>query len=199
MISIEEAKEFLKNGCNIPSYKFDQAGDYVFDGSYRRSGGNGPSYGVKTYIPPIGWTAIGLKVLNMFGDNVWLGTSNAEGEWYVGYHGIKTKDSIKSICLNGFLAGPNQSCRNDDNSNFFNKNLYRTCGEGAYFAQHIDDANSYANNIAYNGRNYRVIFMCRLNPKKIRISNKGTDKDYMLANSYSYDEVRPYRILVKKV
>lgn len=40
--------------------------------------------------------------------------------------------------------------------------------------------------------------MCRLNPYKIRIAYVGKDRDYMIANSQSSDEVRSYRILIKK-
>lgn len=38
--------------------------------------------------------------------------------------------------------------------------------------------------------------MCRINPNAVKISNKGYEKDYYITSGY-YDEVRPYRILIK--
>ena len=59
----------------------------------------GPKYYPKYFIPPIGWTAIALKVSHKYTDNTWIGNTNEDGEWYVGYHGVKTKDSINNIFI----------------------------------------------------------------------------------------------------
>ena len=87
---------------------------------------NGPPDYLKSFIPPNGWTAIGLKVNNLFddGDNTWLGTSNVVGEWYVGYHGVKTMNSINNILFNGFRRGPGQDFKNYNNLNPLTNNLY---------------------------------------------------------------------------
>ena len=80
---------------------------------------NGPPGYLKNFYPPIGWTTIGLKVWGKYdnGDNSQLGTSNVPGEWYIGYHGIKTKNSIYGILTNGFIKGSNQSFANYKNIN----------------------------------------------------------------------------------
>ena len=38
--------------------------------------------------------------------------------------------------------------------------------------------------------------MCRINPKSVKISDMGYGNDYYITSGY-YDEVRPYRILIK--
>ena len=80
---------------------------------------------LKKYIPPIGCIGIGLKVKNLFdnGDNTWLGTSNSEGEWYIGYHGTGSMDSILGIINNGFRRGENQFYKSNENINPLNKKI----------------------------------------------------------------------------
>lgn len=199
MVSIDEAKNFLCNYCGVPSYRLDSAGDLSYDSDYWRVGKyNGPPAYLKKFIPPKGWTAVGLKVINKYdrGDNTWLGTSNSFGEWYIGYHGVKTTSAIYKICMEGFRKGPRQLEKNSNNINSLNNYLYPKCGEGVYLAQDINEAASYASPISYNNKNYKVVFMCRINPNAVKISNQGYEKDYYITSGY-YDEVRAYRILIK--
>jgi len=199
MVSIQEGKKFLMNCCNVSSFLLDSRGDLEHNSSYWRVGKfNGPPGYLKKFIPPIGWTAIGLKVSGRFdgGNDNWLGTSNGFGEWYIGYHGVKSSQAIHNICLSGFKKGPGQQEKYKHNSNSLNNFLYPECGEGAYFAQDIDQAASYTSPISYNGKNYKVVFMCRINPNTVKISEQGYEKDYMIANG-EYNEVRPYRVLIK--
>ena len=56
--------------------------------------------GGEKYIPPIGWIGIGLKVMDKYGDNKWIGMKNIPGEWCVAYHGVgggQSSDEVKSI------------------------------------------------------------------------------------------------------
>ena len=167
-----------------------------------------PCY-LKNFIPPKSWTAIGLKVNNLFdgGDNTWLGTSNVVGEWYIGYHGVKSMSSINNILFNGLRKGPGQYFKNFNNANSLANILYPQCGEGVYFSQDINDAKLYTKTISYLGNIFRVIFMCKINPYKFRIGDRGVNKDYMIVNGDRIDdmngtkkinEVRPYRILLLK-
>ena len=41
-----------------------------------------------------------------------------------------------------------------------------------------------------------ILFLCRINPNRVRISEEGYEKDYMIING-EYNEVRPYRVLIK--
>jgi len=204
MVSIQEAKNFIQYGCNVPSDKLDTAGDLKsYSNDWRIGKYNGPPGYLKAFNPPKNYTAIGLKVLNCFdgGDNTWLGTTNREGEWYVGYHGVKSTYAIRQIIFEGFKKGPGQQEQYSINSNTLNNFSYKQCGEGAYFAQNINTAEEYASPIDYNGKKYKVVFMCRVNPKRVKICEKGYGNDYMITNgSYdTKDEVRPYRILIKKI
>ena len=202
MVSIDEAKNFITNYCGVHSYKLDSAGDLAYDSTDWRVGKyNGPPGYLKKFIPPNGWTAVGLKVLNCYdgGNNDWLGTSNSNGEWYIGYHGVKTTSAIYNICYDGFKKGPGQDYQNYSNTNSLNNSYLPKWGIGSYFAQNIDQAASYSSPISYNGKNYKVVFMCRINPHVVRISNLGIDNDYMITNGdyNTKNEARPYRILVK--
>ena len=204
MVSIKEGKKFFTDKCSIPTNKLDSRGDLGCNSSDWRVGKyNGPPAHLKKFIPPKEFTAIGIKVKGCFdgGNDVWLGTDNIEGEWYVGYHGVRTVDAIYNIIFQGFKKGPGQSEKNSNNINPLTNSLYPKCGEGAYFAQDINTAESYTNSIYYNGKNYKVVFMCRINPYSCRISDQGYERDYMITNGNynTKDEARPYRILIKQV
>lgn len=206
-VSIEEGIDFLTNGAFFPIFDLDADHHYIYTSGDKKLIGH-PQY-PKYFIPPIGWTAIALKVSKKYdgGNDKWLGNSNSKGEWYIGYHGVKTLKSINNIFFKGFRLGSGQYCKDQDNTNPLTRDLYPKCGEGVYFAQDINDAKDYSEIIQYSGDNYRVVFMCRLNPKKVRIADKGMNKDYMIVNGDGIDdmfgkakinEVRPYKILLIK-
>jgi hypothetical protein len=54
----------------------------------------------------------------------------------------------------------------------------------------------YAETINANGENYKVGFMIRVRPDKIRSSEK--DQNMWVVNG-NQDELRPYGILIKKI
>ena len=51
------------------------------------------------------------------GDNTWLGREKKNGEWYICYHGTKTKKSIENIIKYNFEPGPRQAFEDSDNEN----------------------------------------------------------------------------------
>ena len=193
-IYVKTAKLFLVNDCQIPLSMLDEKGDCT--SGWRENSQNGPPGYLKNYIPPKGWTAIGINVWNKydFGNNDWLGINNNNGEWYIGYHGIKKKEAILGILTNGFIIGPGQTYKDSYNNNLLTKYNYLLCEEGAYFTPDINEANKYTDIIKYNNYDLRVVFMCRINPHKVRITNTLKNKEYWLTNGKT-DEVRPYRIL----
>lgn len=152
----------------------------------------------KKFVPPYGYTAIALNVKNLYNNTDWLGSTNSSGEWYIGYHGVKSSYAIKNICEQGFIKGSGQSCKSNSNINSLNNDLYPICGEGSYFAQDIYTASTYSSYISYNGKSYKVVFMCRINPYSVRISDSGYGKDIMIAGggTNTKNEVRPYKILI---
>ena len=59
--------------------------------------------GNKPYDPPLGWIGIGLKVMDKYEDNIWIGKENIEGEWCVAYHGVgryRESHEVKKITGN---------------------------------------------------------------------------------------------------
>lgn len=105
VISFDEAILFLVEGCLISHNILDE--QWNCDSGWRIGEKNGPPGYLKNYYPPIGWVGIGLKVASLYdnGDNTWLGNDNCQGEWYIGYHGVKTIEAIQGICYEGFRRG----------------------------------------------------------------------------------------------
>ena len=204
----KEAYKFLTDGCNIKPDFLDKRGNC--QAGWRKKSKNGPKDFSKDYIPPEGWTAIGLKVASIYdgGNDAWLGTGNNKGEWYIGYHGVKSIDAIHGICVDGFRRGSGQVYKDDVNINPLTNKQFPKCGEGVYFTNDIEEAKKYTLPIDYNGNKYRIVFMCRVNPYKVRIASLGDKKEYWIVEGDKLgdlygkkrsDEVRPYRILVLEV
>ena len=141
------------------------------------------------------------------GDDTWLEYTNQEGEWYIAYHG--TSGIYANAILNeGLKKGGRQLYENDNNINELSKNIHPIVGKGVYFTPKIMVADSYAqsNDITFEDKKFRFVFMLRVNPYKIRICEG--EKDYWVFEGDSLgentkrkfdDEVRPYRILLKEI
>ena len=70
------------------------------------------------------------------------------------------------------------------------------CETGAYFYQNPNFAENSSEIINIGGMQYKIMFMCRVNPKKIM--QPENFKDCWIL-SPTPDEVRPYKILIKKI
>ena len=218
MSKIKNADSDIKNikyeplikGCMLDPSMFDPAGDR--SEGWGQGEKRGPPNYLKDYIPPLGWDGYGLKVTGMYdnGDDTWLGYSNVEGEWYIAYHGTGGNDVIKKIIVGGFKAGGRQACEEYDNLNPLSIKDYKKCGKGVYCTPQINVADYYSSKkkgINYKGKNYHLVFMCRVNPYKVRFASSGSDAYWIVSggkigdsNSKKYDdEIRPYRILLKEV
>ena len=154
----------------------------------------------------------GLNVKDRYdnGNNDWLDYHNNKNEWYIAYHGTEG-NAFKGILDPmgvGLRSGRRQNYKSSNNSNILNNNEenYKKCGEGVYLTPLIKEAESYSKGIEIKNKRYYLIFMCRVNPKKMRIVEDRTKKDYwIVSGGYSEgnnnfkptDEVRPYRVLLK--
>ena len=200
--------EFLINGCGISLDKLDSKGNNNFRSSFQRM--TGPNGYLKKYKSPKGWKGFGLKVMNQYGNDDWIGNSNSPGEWYIGYHGTRSMSSVNGIINQGFRRGNRQTHEQSKNTNPLTNKKYPLCGIGVYFTPDIDEAKKYTEPIYYNGYHYKVVFMCRINPYKVRIHSNPHNPsdsllDYFIVNGVELKddvgtkrdyEVRPYRILL---
>jgi len=164
------------------------------------------------YLPPKGWKGFGLKVKDMYdgGNNDWLSMNGNSNEWAVAYHGIgiggdckTTEDSTHKIYQGGFIAGNGQAYENSkninkryipkDNEHDFSKKV----GRGVYCSPNPNVMDQYANytNTKVNGIKYKIGFMMRVRPDKIRIC-AGCPEYWVLDGTK--EEMRPYRIMLKE-
>jgi len=181
----EVSSGMLFEGIKLSPEMFDSKGNNK-DGGWAP---DGEMRGGKEYYPPHGWIGHGLKVLNRYdgGDNTWIGMNNSKGEWCVAYHGTGI-ECVKAILESKFKAGPNQYRSDDIDLNHPNQKV----GIGVYCSPKMTEVeNSYAD----KGKDYKVAFMCRVNPKAIRICQGYPD--YWVVDGSS-NEIRPYRLLIKK-
>ena len=180
----------------------------MFDSRWNNSGsgwaGSGERRGGEKYYPPTRYDGYGLKVSKQYdnNDDTWLGMENKIGEWWVAYHGAgrnrsdeETKEIIQKIMKDGFISGPNQRHLNEININQKSNRVYETVGKGVYLSNKIDVAEEYAGKVRdEDGNEYKIVFMCRVCPEKVRISR--AEPDYYVLDP-NKDCIRPYRILLR--
>jgi hypothetical protein len=190
----------LLKGCLIS--------EKMFDTKWNNEGSGWASKGEKRggalYDPPKDYYGYGLRVSKLYDNknDTWLGMSNINGEWWVAYHGAgrvandqEIKKIIKNIVENGLKKGPGQGHCSADNINPQSKAEFPKVGEGVYLTNKIDEAERYAGRVKDNDENeYKVVFMCRVCPNKVRISNY--EPIYFVLDP-NKDCIRPYRILLK--
>ena len=142
----------------------------------------GEKRGGEDYLPPLGWIKYGINIDHLFNDrdSEWISYLHKRGEWAVAYCGIGITESLKQIY------------ENDDDIRHRNKKV----GVGVYCPSDPKLLEQYAETISANGENYKVGFMVRVKPDKIRASEK--DKNMWVVNGND-NELRPYGILIKKV
>ena len=175
----------------------DSRGNKIEEFSINEKRGN------KLYDSPKGWIGIGLNVLNKYddGDNSWIGNNNSEKEWCVAYHGVgsyKTSDNVKNVISKiyhqGLKPGPNQAHSNCED--FYHKG--KKVGIGVYCCDKIRDAEGYAGISQINGINYKTVIMVRIKPDALRKCYSCL-MDFNLVVNGTTNEIRPYRLLYKKL
>ena len=184
----------LLEACRLSPSIFDQRYHkfYNFPKNNLRRGG-------EQYIQPLSWAAYGINVQGKydFGDNTWLGNKNKNGEFAVAYYGInnlfnQNMNNIQSLLS---LMGNQETGRTFININNL-RNPGQTCQTGAYFYKNPNHAENSSDAINIGGYQYKIMFMCRVNPSRIR--QPENFKDCWILSPTS-DEVRPYKILIKQI
>ena len=183
------------SACKLSKNQLDPRGN-------RSDGwGVGEKRGNKDYFPPLGWIGIGLKVLDKYENNKWIGMNNDPDEWCVAYHGVGQNEKISKnvkritglIFKGNFKPGSGQ-VHKDCSDKYHNG---KKVGVGVYCTPNIEIAESYAGVSNINGKNYKTVLMVRVKPDSIRCCNDHDyAKDYWVVNGTN-DEIRPYRILYK--
>ena len=178
----------------------------LFDGNGHNLMGNwaqGENRGGRVYNPPKGWIGFGLNVLGKYdnGNNDWLACNGREGEWCVAYHGAcvrntsdEIKQIIKPILEKNLRPGAGQGYKDYDDANHPGHKV----GVGVYCSPNPANMDGYAGIIEVNGYRYKVAFMLRVKPDKIRYSNSRADYWVLNGGDGDFSEIRPYRFLIKK-
>ena len=189
-------KCIILDGCELTESMLDYRGNNKDEGW----AGEGEKRGGEKYIPPKGWIGYGLKVLDEYENNNWLGLSNSKGEWCVAYHGVADLKPSKDVSRiagiiykEGFKPSIWGKATNDPN---LRDPEGKPCGLGVYCNPDISYAERYAGKTEFNGKQYKCVLMLRINPKKIRQSSSFPE-EYILEPNI--DEIRPYKILLKEV
>jgi hypothetical protein len=201
----------LLAGCQLTENMFDKKGDKINKYDWGKHKERGPPDNLQEYHPPIGYIGFGLIASRQYddGDDTWLSCDNVDGEWYIGYHGTGSNDIIGKIINMGLVPGEYQDYSDEKNINQFSYENFPLCGRGVYLTPDVDEAEEYSGRkkgILLNNVQYDVIFMCRVNPFKVRIADKADPAYWVVGgdsqgNNQEYkisEECRPYRILLKK-
>ena len=132
----------------------------------------------------------------------WLACDGRNGEWCIAFHGAcvrstsdQIKQIIKPILQNNLKPGAGQAYAGYDDACHPGHKV----GRGVYCTPDPTKAEGYAGVIEVNGYKYKVAFMLRVKPDKIRYSSSNTDYWVLNAGDGDFSEMRPYRFLIKKV
>ena len=191
--------ELLMPACKLSKNALDSLGNRI------EGWGIGEKRGNIKYSPPLNWIGIGLKVLDKYENNMWVGMENIEGEWCVAYHGVgysvpsdDLKNKIRLIYFGGLKAGSGQL--HEDCPDYYHKG--EKVGRGVYCSPKIKTAGEYAGQCEINSKKYYTVFMLRVKQSKIRHCNQCEDSkkpNYYWVLNGTPVEIRPYRILYKCV
>ena len=138
--------------------------------------------GGENYIPPIGWIKYGIDINHCFNDQnfEWI-AGLPENQWCIAYCGIT-----------GITKTMEQKYENDNDIKHQNKKV----GVGVYCFSEPKLLEESTETIDVNGDNYKVGFMVRVRPDRIRVSKNNENIWIVNGND---NELRPYGILIKKV
>ena len=189
--------DLIMSACKLSKKAFDSLGNRI------EGWGDGEKRGNKKYFPPLGWIGIGLKVLDKYENNTWIGMDNIPGEWCVAYHGVGdgyVSDEVKKVLglvyHGGLKAGSGQLHENCPDYYHPGEKV----GRGVYCSPKIETAKDFCGKCNINGKEYYTVFMLRVKPSKRRHCNQCDDSKkpyyYWVLNG-TPDEIRPYRILFK--
>ena len=189
-------KGILLSGCKLNPFMLDERGNNCDGGwGFNETRGNHP------YYPPQGWFGYGLRVIDRYdkGNNNWIDYRNIDGEWSVAYHGVgsllgnsEALNMINFLNMENMQTGIRQNFK--ESKDYYHKD--QKVGEGVYVTPKPEILDKYCPIFEYDGTQYKIGFMTRVMPEKIRCPEE--EKDYWVINGTD-NEIRPYRILIKEI
>jgi len=153
------------------------------------------------YYLPIGWYRHALKVDKKYKDgSVWLGSSNAPGEWPVAFHGTNSK-AVRNISDKGLLTS--SVVRDRMLKEAINQKGEEVNRPGLYVATHCNGGSHpyYTEKFdvqtpAEKTKTFQVVFQCRVRPDSYTIHTAPV-KVGEAWRVVDPEAVRPYGILLK--
>ena len=190
--------DVIMSACKLNRNHLDRRGNNK-DGGWAHEG---EKRGNKPYYPPYGWIGIGLKVEDKYDNNTWIQMNNSEGEWCVAYHGVgnnnisnEVKKITGMIYKTKYIPGINQI--HEQCVDIFHPG--NIVGAGVYCTPKIESAEGYAGISEINGIKYKTVLMNRVKPDAIRQCECTKDGGEYWVVDGTTDQIRPYRILYKRV
>jgi len=186
----------LLEGCRLSPNIFDQNFHKFYNPDANLTN---LKRGGEEYIQPLSWTAYGINVSGKydFGSDMWLGNSNGEKEFAVAYYGINLIFNQNLIMLQNLV---NFKKNYESGKTYIGAKNVRKPGQkikaGAYFYKNPIIAENSSESINVGGFEYKIMFMCRVKSSEIRQPENFQDCWIL---SLTSDEVRPYKILIKKI
>ena len=170
---------------------FDPSYDFVYGDSYPSSIDRKSSCGYN-YYPPIGWNSFALKVTHYESNLDWL----KNDKWATAFHCVGSpgeihsdgKTTVRKILEEGLKPGQRQQYQDDDAVQG------GKVGTGVYFSPKVTSCAGYSGGFTYDGKLYKLGFLCRINQKEIRIP-KTARNCWVVPNTR---DIRPYKIIVKE-
>ena len=168
--------KYIEKKFIIPSIKLSRTMLYPKANFKNNKYGRNDTRGAERYNPPIGWYKYGLNVSKRFdkGNDNWLGCQHKGGEWAVAY---------------APFTGIDTNIPQDFKDEVNDKKPVEKVGVGLYCPSKPELMEERTETIKIKGINYKIGFMMRVKPEKIRKPKCNKD---MWILSGDEDEVRPY-------
>ena len=145
------------------------------------------SRGGRPFKRPVSWQKFAIKVKGKYENYIWLGTTastnrtySVDGEWSVSYHGTSL-EAADHIASKGFELRKSE------------RQLY---GKGIYSSPDPEVAEGYAKKFMHEGKEYKLMFMNRVNMNNTMEIYADLGIYYVTSNESS---IRPYAMLIKQV
>ncbi|CAD8156961.1 unnamed protein product [Paramecium octaurelia] len=187
-----ECKRNKKKGIGLRNQDFDSRFNMVWDG-FQESQKRGPLDQSYDYYFPKGCCGFGLDITKYGNDQNWIKMDGNKDEWRILFHGTKNENVnniITSTLKEGFSnVYAKDSCKDEFGNNVLVEN-------GIYFSDKFKVCvdKGYATPIQVSNKKFSAIFMTRVNPKKIRQSDRMKEQRYFVVNRS--EDVRQYRVLI---